>query len=96
MDKNFATSIPGVYAIGDVIHGEIQLAHVASTQAENVVSVIAGHKPGIDLATVPSCIYTSPEIAYVGISADDDKAMSRQIKTGKFSASSLGKSMIEN
>lgn len=96
VDENFATSVPGVYAIGDVIHGGIQLAHVASAQAENAVCAIAGQKPGIDLNTVPSCIYTNPEIASVGISADDAKAAGREVKTGKFSVSSLAKSMIEN
>ncbi len=52
--------------------------------------------PGIDLATVPACIYTNPEIACVGLSADDAKAAGRAVKTGKFSVSSLAKSLIEN
>lgn len=95
VDENFQTSVPGVYAVGDVIHGGIQLAHVASAQAENAVAHIAGQRPGINLSVIPSCIYTDPEIASVGISADEAKAAGMAVKTGKFSVSSLAKSVIE-
>jgi dihydrolipoamide dehydrogenase len=95
VDANFQTSIPGVYAIGDVIHGGIQLAHVASAQGCNVAAYLAGKKPPFDLSLVPSCIYTDPEIASVGISAGRAKALGKAVKTGKFSMSSLGRSVIE-
>ncbi|MDR2899541.1 MAG: dihydrolipoyl dehydrogenase [Clostridiales bacterium] len=95
VDDNFQTSVPGIYAIGDVIDSGIQLAHVASAQGCNAVTVMAGKKPSIDLSVVPSCIYTDPEIASVGINTDQAKAMGIDIKTGKFNMSSLGRSLIE-
>lgn len=96
VDEHFATSIPGIYAIGDVISGGIQLAHMASAQACNVVAHICGQTPGIGLHTVPSCIYTDPEIAAVGLDAAAAKARGITVKTGKFSMSGNGKSIIEN
>ena len=95
VDEHFQTSIPGIYAIGDVIHGGIQLAHAASAQGLNAVAHIAGKLPEIDVATVPSCIYTNPEIASVGLSADEAKSRGIEVKTGKFLMSGNGKSMIE-
>lgn len=95
VDEHFVTSIPGIYAIGDVISGGIQLAHVASAQACNVVAHLCGQKPGIDLNTVPSCIYTDPEIAAVGLDAAAAKARGIAVKTGKFSMTGNGKSIIE-
>lgn len=96
VDENFQTSVPGIYAIGDVIHGGIQLAHAASAQGCNAVMVMAGMEPEIDLATVPSCIYTDPEIACAGITADQAKSMGLAVKTGKFNMSGLGRSVIES
>ena len=96
VDEHFATSIPGVYAIGDVIQGGIQLAHMASAQAGNVVAHICGKSPEVDLNTVPSCIYTDPEIASVGMDAAMAKEKGIAVKTGKFSMAGNGKSIIEN
>ncbi len=94
VDENFETCISGIYAIGDVIKGGIQLAHVASAQGINAVSVMFGVKPPINLCVVPSCIYTNPEIATVGITADEAKASEIPVKTGKFIMSANGKTMI--
>lgn len=95
VDDRFCTDVEGVYAIGDVTSG-IQLAHVASAQGICVAEQIAGCQPTVRLDVVPSCIYTNPEIAVVGISADDAKAQGRAVKTGKFILSANGKSLIEN
>jgi len=96
VDEHFETSIPGIYAIGDIISGGIQLAHVASAQACNAVAHICGQEPELDLNTVPSCIYTDPEIASVGLDAAAAKEQGIAVKTGKFSMSGNGKSIIEN
>ena len=87
------TGAPGIYAIGDIVKG-IQLAHVASAQGITAAEKIAGHTPNVDLAIVPSCIYTSPEIASVGITEEDAKASATPVKIGKYITSANGKSLI--
>ena len=87
------TGAPGIYAIGDIVKG-IQLAHVASAQGITAAEKIAGHTPNVDLAIVPSCIYTSPEIASVGITEEDAKASATPVKVGKYITSANGKSLI--
>lgn len=96
VDEHFQTSVPGVYAIGDVIHGGIQLAHAASAQGCNAVAHMAGEHPEINLSVVPSCIYTEPEISSAGITADQAKEQGIPAITGKFSMAGLGKSVIEH
>ena len=92
------TSVPGVYAIGDM-NGKMLLAHVASAQGLLVADVIAG-KPRrqINLNRVPSCVYCSPEAAMVGMTEEQAKATGREIGTGIFNLSGNGKalSMGEN
>lgn len=95
VNERFETSLPGVYAIGDCIDGGIQLAHVSSAQATNVIAIMLGDEAEVDLSLVPGCIYTNPEIAWVGLSADEAKKMGRAVKTSKYIMSSNGKSMIE-
>ena len=95
VNERFQTSIPHVYAIGDCISGGIQLAHMAAAQAGAVVSNIAGETAETELSVVPACIYTDPEIALVGITADEAKKMGKAVKTGKYIMSGNGKSVIE-
>jgi dihydrolipoamide dehydrogenase len=95
VNENFETSIPGIYAIGDVIEGAIQLAHVASAQGIFVIDHICENVTNIDLKTVPSCIYTDPEIASVGMDAATAKQLGILVKTGKFTMTSNAKSVIE-
>ncbi|MCL1995541.1 MAG: dihydrolipoyl dehydrogenase [Defluviitaleaceae bacterium] len=95
VDENFKTSVDGIYAIGDCIAGSVQLAHMASAQAMNCVAVIAGKEPPMDLSLVPACIYTSPEIAMVGITEEDAKIQGINIKTTKYLTSGHGKSLAE-
>ena len=94
-DENFQTSVPGIYAVGDVA-AKIQLAHVASAQGVACVEKLAGGHAAADLALIPSCIYTSPEIACVGITADEAKAAGRAVKVGKFVMFANGKTVIAN
>ncbi|MBP8641296.1 MAG: FAD-dependent oxidoreductase, partial [Oscillospiraceae bacterium] len=95
VDEHFETSEKDIYAIGDVLEGSIQLAHMASAQALNVVAEIAGNKPPVELSVVPSCIFTSPEIASVGITAEQAKTNGIEVKTGKYAMSGNGKTIIE-
>lgn len=83
VNVDFETSIPSIYAIGDVIRGK-QLAHAASAQGIVAVEGISGHKPSIDLEVIPSCIYTSPEVATVGMDEAEAKALGYEIIIGKY------------
>ena len=93
VDGQFQTSATGVYAIGDV-SSKIQLAHVAAAQGIACVERLAGREPLTDVNCVPSCIYTSPEIASIGITADEAKAAGRAVKVGKALMSANGKTVI--
>lgn len=83
VDENHETSIQGIFAIGDVIKGP-QLAHMAFAQAVVAVEYMNGKKPSVDLKVIPSCIYTTPEIACVGLTEDEAKQKGISIKTGKY------------
>ena len=93
VNEKFETSIPGVYAIGDLIFGA-QLAHVASAQGIQVVEQLAGKEVSVDVNVVPGCVYTDPEIASVGITEDEAKEKGIAVKVGKFIMSANGKSII--
>ncbi len=96
VNESFETSIPGIFAIGDCVEGSIQLAHVASAQATNAISIMAGHEAEMDLSLVPSCIYTEPEIASVGLTEGEAKTQGIPVKSSKYLMSGNGKSLIEN
>jgi len=95
VDGRFETSEKGIYAIGDVIAGSIALAHTASAQAHNVIAEMVGEKPPVSLSAVPSCVYTSPEIASVGLNAEEAKAQGVEVIVGKSPMSANGKTVIE-
>ena len=82
VDEHYQTSIPGVYAIGDV-SSRIQLAHVAAAQGTACVEMLAGVENHVDMNVVPSCIYCRPEIAVVGITDAEAKANGIPVKVGK-------------
>ena len=92
-DETYETSVPGIYAIGDVTGG-IQLAHAATAQGRNAVAHMAGENMGIRTDIVPSCVYTNPEIGCVGISADEAKARGIEAVTKKYIMSANGKSIL--
>ena len=94
-DADGRTSVPHVYVIGDAKARNIQLAHVASAQGENAVAAILGQKPALDLSVVPSCVYTNPEIASVGLTEEGAKAAGITVKTGKYLTGANGKCLIE-
>jgi dihydrolipoamide dehydrogenase len=88
VDKRFATNVPGIYAIGDVIGG-LMLAHKAEEEGVAAVDGLAGHPVHVNYHACPSVVYTHPALAQVGLSEDDAKARG-PIKVGKFPFSANG------
>ncbi|MBN1382180.1 MAG: dihydrolipoyl dehydrogenase [Deltaproteobacteria bacterium] len=88
------TNISGIYAAGDVIGG-IMLAHVASAEGEYAVKNAMGHKEVMSYRAIPSCIYTSPEVACVGLSEEEAKR-NHDIQIGRFPFRGNGKAFVLN
>lgn len=93
VNEKMETSVPGIYAIGDCI-GQIMLAHIASTQGEVAAENALGHNSVFDSNTNPSCVYTKPEFASVGLTEEAAKAKGIDYIVGKFPLAANGKSMI--
>jgi dihydrolipoamide dehydrogenase len=83
VNERLETSVPGVYAIGDVT-GAPYLAHRASKQGVVVAEVIAGEPAAYDVRAMPAAIFTDPEIATVGLTAEQAQAQGYEVKVGKF------------
>ena len=94
VDDRFQTRVPGIYAIGDAVKGSIQLAHAAAAQGINVVSMLAGREPPMDLSVVPSCVYVRPEMAAVGRTEAQCKEAGIPVKMAKYLTGSNGRSLI--
>ena len=94
INENFQTNVPNIYAIGDCTEGSIQLAHVASAQGINAISHMLGERAAVDMNAVPSCIYTDPEIATVGLSVDEAKEKGITVKTGKYVMNGNAKTLL--
>jgi dihydrolipoamide dehydrogenase len=92
VDDHCRTSVPNVYAIGDVVRGPM-LAHKAEDEGVLVAEVIDGQKPHIDYNCIPWVIYTEPEIAWVGKTEQQLKAEGREIKKGQFPFSINGRAL---
>lgn len=87
------TSIPGIYAIGDV-NGKMLLAHVASAQGILVANHIAGKVcKQLNLNHIPACVYCDPEVAMVGLTEEQARATGRDVGTGIFNLSGNGKAL---
>ncbi|RGY98359.1 dihydrolipoyl dehydrogenase [Clostridium sp. AM58-1XD] len=104
VDEGFMTSEPGIYAVGDVV-SRIRLAHVAAAQGTYVVESIVGKEHSmrlrvvpngmyVSLPVVPSCIFTDPEIATVGITEEQAKKLNMKVRCGHYNMSTNGKSII--
>jgi dihydrolipoamide dehydrogenase len=92
VNERMETSVPGIYAIGDVT-GISLLAHVASRQGlVAAVNATGGHAT-MEYSAIPNCIYTDPEIASVGLSEPQAKEEGRAVKVGRFNFAALGKAM---
>jgi dihydrolipoamide dehydrogenase len=83
VDAHFQTSVPGIYAIGDVIDGPM-LAHKASEDGIACAETLAGQKGHVNWDLVPSVVYTQPEVAWVGKSEEQLKAAGVAYKIGKY------------
>ena len=90
VDEQMRTNLPNVYAIGDAVGGKL-LAHKAEEEGVIAAEVIAGHKVHMDHKSMPSVVYTWPEIASVGLAEHEVKASGREYKTGKFPFSANGR-----
>jgi len=90
INENMQTNITGIYAIGDIT-GKMMLAHAASAQGITAVSHIAGIKKTLDYKSIPSAIFTSPEIASVGYREQELKEKNIIYRSGRFSFAASGK-----
>lgn len=91
VDEFYQTSVPGIYAIGDIVPGQA-LAHVASAEGIICVEKIAGHHPEpLNYSNIPGCTYTGPEVASVGLTEKAAKEAGYELKVGKFPFSASGK-----
>ena len=82
-DEQWQTNIPGIYAIGDTIDGPM-LAHKAEDEGMATADVIAGKHGHVNYNVIPGVIYTSPEVANVGVTEEELKQQGIDYKSGKF------------
>ncbi len=92
VDDYCQTNLPGVWAIGDVVRGPM-LAHKASHEGVEVAERIAGQKPHMDFNKIPSVIYTTPEIAWVGKTEEQLKAEGVKYKKGNSGFAANGRAL---
>lgn len=95
VNDKMETNVNGIYAIGDC-NGKIMLAHVASAQGEIAAENAMGHKAEFKAATNPSCVYTNPEFAGVGLTEEQAKAQGIDYVVGRFPLVGNGKALIMN
>ncbi|MEW8958653.1 MAG: dihydrolipoyl dehydrogenase [Moorella sp. (in: firmicutes)] len=92
VDEYMRTNVPGIYAVGDITN-KVQLAHVASAQGLAAVATIMGRPTKVNYDAVPSCIYTLPEIAGVGLTKEAAEERGFKVKVGKFPFQASGKAL---
>ncbi|MCE4056047.1 dihydrolipoyl dehydrogenase [Pseudomonas sp. Au-Pse12] len=95
VDGQCRTSVPGVFAIGDVVRGPM-LAHKASEEGVMVAESLAGHQHPLNYELIPSVIYTHPEIAWVGQTEQALKAQGIELNIGTFPFSASSRAMAAN
>jgi|AMFO01.1.fsa_nt_gi dihydrolipoamide dehydrogenase len=92
IDQQCKTSVPGVYAIGDVAGG-MMLAHKATHEGEICAEVIAGHKAFNDARNVPAVVFTDPEIATAGLMEHQAREQGFTVKVGKVPYAAIGRAI---
>jgi len=92
VDKYLRTSVPNVYAIGDLA-GQPMLAHKGSKEGLIAAAVIAGQKDEYDARCVPAVIFTSPEMASVGLLEDEAKKQGREVVVGQYPFAANGRAL---
>jgi dihydrolipoamide dehydrogenase len=90
VDGHWATNVPGIYAIGDVIAGPM-LAHKAEDEGVAVAEIIAGKAGHVNYDVIPSVVYTWPEVAWVGKTEEELKAAGTEYTIGKFPFTANGR-----
>ncbi|MFP3391966.1 dihydrolipoyl dehydrogenase [Brevibacillus sp. SIMBA_040] len=95
VNEYLETSIPGIFAAGDVIGGW-QLAHAASAEGQIAAINAAGGREKVNDRAVPRCIYTHPEISSVGLSEEEAKARGYTVKTSVYQHSGNGKALASD
>jgi dihydrolipoamide dehydrogenase len=93
VDAHLATSVPGIYAIGDVIPGPM-LAHKGEDEGVAAAEIIAGRAGHVNYDVIPNVIYTFPEVASVGKSEEELKAAGVAYNTGKFPFTANGRAKV--
>jgi dihydrolipoamide dehydrogenase len=93
VDAHFQTSVPGIYAIGDVIAGPM-LAHKAEDEGMATAEILAGQAGHVNYDVIPNVIYTFPEVASVGKGEEDLKAAGVAYRSGKFPFTANGRAKV--
>jgi dihydrolipoamide dehydrogenase len=93
IDQHFATNVPGIYAIGDVVAGPM-LAHKAEDEGVAVAEVLAGQAGHVNYDAIPSVVYTFPEVATVGKTEEELKAAGVAYTVGKFPFLANGRAKV--
>jgi dihydrolipoamide dehydrogenase len=93
VDAHYATSVPGIYAIGDVIEGPM-LAHKAEDEGIAVAEILAGQAGHVNYDVIPSVIYTAPEVASVGKTEEELKTAGIAYRIGKFPFTANGRAKV--
>jgi dihydrolipoamide dehydrogenase len=92
INEKMETNLPGIYAIGDLVHGA-GLAHVASVEGEVAVENAMGHEAKMDYEVVPNPIYTFPEVAFVGLTESEAKQKYPEARAERFPWAAIGKAV---
>ncbi|MEQ1569818.1 MAG: dihydrolipoyl dehydrogenase [Myxococcota bacterium] len=95
VDRRMATSIPGLFAIGDVV-GNPMLAHKATHEGEVCAEVIAGKHVEFDAKTIPAVVFTDPEVATAGLTEPECAAKGLNVRVGKVPFAAIGKAIANN
>ena len=93
VDHDYQTTVPGIYAIGDVIAGPM-LAHKAEDEGMAVAEIIAGQAGHVNYDAIPSVVYTAPEVASVGKTEEELKDAGIEYKIGKFPFTANGRAKV--
>lgn len=94
-DAHLLTNVPHIYAIGDVVKGAM-LAHKAEEEGVLVAEYMAGQRPHIDYNLIPGVVYTWPEVAAVGLTEEQLKAVGKEYKSGSFPFKASGRARASN